>query len=76
MLWEAAQWVGNLIETVGSVGAVLLVGALVAGGAFWILRRTVGMLAEPEVDDDPFEDAAEPQARDHDEVSADRRSPL
>jgi hypothetical protein len=76
MLWEAAQWVGNFLETVGSVGAVLLIGALVAGAAFWIFRRTVGLIAKPEVDDDPFEDAVEPQAPDQHEVSADRHSPL
>jgi hypothetical protein len=50
MLWEAAQWVGNFLETIGSVGAVLLIGALVAGAAFWIFRRTVGLLGKPELD--------------------------
>jgi hypothetical protein len=72
MLWEAAQWVGNFLETIGTVGAVLLIGALVAGAAFWIFRRTVGLLAKPEsdiADEIDFGEATSTQPGDLDIIS-------
>lgn len=62
MFWEAAQWVGNFLETIGSVGAVLLIGALAAGAAFWILRRTLGLLAKPEAAVEDEIELVEPNA--------------
>ncbi len=73
MLQDAAQWAMNFFETVAAVGTVLLIGAMIAGAAFWVFRRTVGMLAKPEVDAEPDEDEIEPRV---DKVSSDRGSPI
>ena len=74
MLRDAAEWAGNFVETIGAVGAVLLIGALLAGAAFWIFRRTIGLIGKPEPE---IDDATEPSELDIISVTAEvpRKNP-
>jgi hypothetical protein len=55
MLWQPFHWLVDLIEVIGAVAGILASGLLAATAAFWILSRSLGLLADPPVGSDPIE---------------------
>jgi hypothetical protein len=45
MLWEALHFFVGLVEVLAVIASILVVGLIVASGAFWILSRCLGKLA-------------------------------
>ena len=55
MFRDALSWVAGLIEAVGVVAAILLVGLVVGMTGFWILVHSLSKLAGQPAESDPQE---------------------
>ncbi len=57
VLWTALHWIADLLEATGAIATILVTGAAIAVGAFWLLYRAVSKLAGPslEWEEEPYE---------------------
>jgi hypothetical protein len=59
MVWVPFHWLVDLIEVLGAVAGILACGLMVAVSAFWILSRSLGLLADPPEESD-LDDTGDP----------------
>jgi hypothetical protein len=50
VLWIPLHWIADVLEATGAIAAILIAGAAIAVGAFWLLYRAVGKLAGPSLE--------------------------
>jgi len=50
VLWIPLHWAADVLEATGAIATILVVGALIAVGAFWLLYRAVSKLAGPSLE--------------------------
>jgi hypothetical protein len=57
VLWTALRWIADVLEAAGAIATILVTGAAIAVGAFWLLYRAVSKLAGPslEWEEEPYE---------------------
>lgn len=50
VLWIPLHWIADVLEAAGAIATILIAGAAIAVGAFWLLYRAVGKLAGPSLE--------------------------